>query len=585
MANSIKKYEWSGTHDSSTVFSTPDFQDDLEIRVYVNGVEVDKTGNWALNEATQSINFFSGSLPNVGDSISIERHSSFRSIAVDFSDGAVLNAEALDTMNEQLFNLAHEAYDQANVTNLGAAKFYYAQGTAPQDVEVGTLWYNTASAPNYLQYYDGENWNPVTPTKASHRFDDQHQSYVDVANNPSSATLSKIFLGGRYSSTSSNVYLNGVKLKESSSMHTIPTEGDYHINSISDVMHLMPLTTGDELEIETLEGAFVARAEEVEQHVDDYNNIYLPRMEASDQLAQNSIQANTDINQTLNDMGGLSGALNTAQQHRDAAEDYAEDAQKFAGSDHIFSANLNGTYYGGQRSAKFYRDQAQQLADTTIPNQLTSAQTDIETARSGAITDITTQEATSISEIQLISSDIVDHASNTEAHKNAALAAKEASEAAANVSADVLNGWATVANNVLSTYGSDDTSLISSTNLSIAAPEGVVINDNPTPKFTFVLDLASAANCRHNVVAHPTGASITFTLLSAGNVKVELGSHPASAYYYADTGDYHLQAFYQGNAFALIKANKATEYFEIEVEDVAGNAITTGEVLVHLYEF
>lgn len=578
MANSIKEYP--ADTDVNAIYTTPDYiqgRGDTDIKVYIDNA-LQPTSAYTLNNTAMTLN----SAPTSGQTIRIERRSAVDGRLTDYTDGALLTADTLDLDANQIFHVAQEAYDQAQVVNMAAGKFYYAQDEAPSDPSNGTLWYNTSSTPNVLKVYNGTNWVAAVPTKATHLITTSSGDYIDVANNPSSATLSKIFTRGKYDETHSNVYLNGVKLVKATAQANVPSSGDYHYNSIADTIHLMPLQATDILTIETLEGSFVTDAAAVQQHVDDYNNIYRPQMVVSDGLAQDSITANNQINQTLTDMGGLSTAIADTQNNALAA-------QKYANHTGTFNVTIDGTQYTMQLSAKHYSDLAASTVNTavntTIPNLVTSAEGTIDTAESSAISAIQSQESTSLSAVNSVSSNVLNNATLAEQHKNSALLSKQAAEAAANVSQDVLNGWAVVSNNVISTFGSDDTQLISSTNLDITAPSGVTINAVPTPKFAFVLNLANLNQSRDSVAVPPQGGNFSYSEPVNGTFRVNLGNHPASPYYYANTNDYQVQAYYQENTNVNIKVNRSTEYFEVTVADANGAAVQTGELFVFVYEF
>lgn len=580
MANSIKTFTWGAGDTALTNFALPNHFEQADIKVFVNGdLKIDGT-DYTYN--TTTINFNNNYLPAENDVITIERNTQNNERLVDFSDGSILKADTLDKDSNQIFYMAQEAYDKANFTNTASGKFYYSQGEAPTDPTNGTLWYNTSSTPNVLQVYNGTSWVAAVPTKATHLITTSSNGYYDVANNPSSSTFAKIFLYGKYDETHSNVYLNGVKLVKAAQQADIPASADYYYNSASDFIHLMPLLATDVLTIETLEGSFVTDAATVQAHVDAYNNTYLPRMITSDGLAQDSINANNQINQTLTDMGGLSGALSDSQSNALAA-------QKYANHTGTFNVTIDGTQYTAQLSAKHYSDLAASTVNTavntTIPNLVTSAEGTIDTAESTAISAIQTQQSTSVSAVNSVSSNVLNNATLAEQHKNSALSSKQAAEAAANATQDVLNGWAVVSNNVISTYGSDDTQLISSTNLDITAPSGVTINAVPTPKFAFVLDLANLAQSRDSVAVPPQGGNFAYSEPVNGTFRVSLGNHPASPYYYANTNDYQVQAYYQENTNVNIKVNRSTEYFEVTVADANGAAVQSGELFVFVYEF
>lgn len=280
-------------------------------------------------------------------------------------------------------------------------------------------------------------------------------------------------------------------------------------------------------------------------------------------------------------MGGLQSALTHAQA-----------AQNYAVATGTFTATIDGNTYTHQNSAKHYSDLASSTVDTavntTIPNAVTNAEGAITGAKDTAIQAVQGQESTSVSAVSAAAAGTLEAASNALTYKTGALAARDAAENAANVSADVLNGWATISNNSITTFGSDDTELISSTGLNITAAETVKINHLPTPKFGIVVDCSgSGVNGFTDLQptgTQPSGSTLSFSRPNAGEHKITLGTDPNSINYYTNTSQYMVQATYQGNTVHNVTVEKATEYFIVRVTDANGNNITTGELLVFLYE-
>jgi len=578
MANSIKEYP--ADTDVAAIYTTPDYiqgRGDTDIKVYIDDV-LQLTSAYTLNNTAMTLN----SAPTLGQTIRIERKSDVDGRLTDYSDGALLTADTLDLDANQIFHVAQEAYDRAGFTNLASGKFYYSQGEEPDTTTAGTLWYDTSASPNVLKVHDGTSFKAAVPTKTVHTITvDSDNYFASGSHTQGSKALIRTYNTGMYSEGNSNVYLNGVRLVKAAGSAGIPASGDYAYNTIQKIIFIEDLQPDDIVTIETLEGSFVLDAATVQSHVNDYNDTYYPQMQQSNGLAADSIQANADINATLNSMGGLQAALN-----------HAESAQNYATASGQFNAIIDGTTYYNENSAKHYSDLASSTVDTavntTIPNAVSSAEGSITSAKDTAVAAVTTQQAASVAVVDTATTDATDAADDALDYKAGALAAKTAAENAANVSADVLNGWATVSNNSITTFGSDDTELISSTGLNISAVDGVKINHVPTPKFGFVVDCSSSGSNGFTDLqpsgTQPSGSSLSLTRPNAGEHKISLGGNPNSVNYYTNTSQYMVQATYQGNTIHNITIEKATTYFIVRVTDASGNNITTGELLIFLYE-
>ena len=308
MANSIKKYTWSGTHNTNAVFVAPNTlagREATDLKV--------KVGNTLLNSNQYSlpvnlgithVQFNQGFTPNVGDPIRIYRETNHTARLVDFVDGSLLTSETLDLDSNQLFNIAQEAYDKGDEATIGSESFYYSQGDAPTNVAVGTLWYDTSSSTNTLQVWSGTEWQATAPAKVKKTYQRvTTNGFLQVANNAHSSGKTK-FADTAFK-THSSLYLNGVKLVEASTLANIPSKGDYFLSG-GDVILLNLSSDTDVLVSETFDGSFSSSVTASEANALDYKN----------QAGQSST--------------GAAQSASSASDFKDDAEAFASDAQKYS---------------------------------------------------------------------------------------------------------------------------------------------------------------------------------------------------------------------------------------------------------------
>ena len=264
MANSIKEYI-AGTNPDGTTYTvsaaynytTPDYltgRGATDIKVYVGG-ELQPTSDYVLSGT--SLNFLNTALPTAGQTIRIERNSNQEARLTDYTEGALLTAETLDADATQIFHVAQEAYDQSRVTNTAAGKFYYSQTDEPENPVVGTLWYNLNKTPNILEIYDGEGWYPAAPLKHTTTY-----SQSDfIALGGGNAVLRNVTFN-----TSTELYLNGVKLVQGQVFADLAADADFYYDTSQTPQIVMPeLSADDTLDVVTFTGGY---SENTQQQID-----------------------------------------------------------------------------------------------------------------------------------------------------------------------------------------------------------------------------------------------------------------------------------------------------------------------------
>ena len=258
MANSYQEYSASGV-TSSTTFTTPSYlpgRGATDLIVTVDG-QVQSSAAYALNGNVLTFNL--NHTPANGSIIRITRNSSQDQRLNDYNDAALLTADALDQDANQMFFIAQEALDTASETNLAAGTFYFSQGSAPASTVAGTLWYDTSSSPNVLKVYNGSEWeitSPVTTkTKYSNGGSGGTAAVTDAGTASSNYNGKSYFVDTAFNSKA-EVYLNGVKLLNATSLTSIPQYGDYFYDSSNNRVYFQDLASSDILEVVTHSGSF-----------------------------------------------------------------------------------------------------------------------------------------------------------------------------------------------------------------------------------------------------------------------------------------------------------------------------------------
>jgi len=249
MAYSYTEYTASGVYPGSTFTSPPYLtgRGASDISVTVNGV-TQVAAAYNLNGTT--VTFNADYLPADGATIRISRNSSQGARLTDFNDAALLTADGLDQDSLQLFYMAQEAIDVSSETNLNGSTFYFSSATAPTTAVAGTLWYDTSTAPNALKIYNGTDWVFAAPTRTVNR-------YVETDMTDSG---SKQYVASSAFTSQSEVYLNGIRLTEASSLANVGASGVgagvgdyfYHTSGATPRIYVMALSSTDILEIITI---------------------------------------------------------------------------------------------------------------------------------------------------------------------------------------------------------------------------------------------------------------------------------------------------------------------------------------------
>lgn len=255
MANSIKTFTWGAGDSASTQYTLPDHFEAADIRVYVNDVLKVQGTDYSYN--TTTINFNAGYLPATDDVITVERNTQNNQRLVDFSDGSILKADTLDKDSNQIFYMAQEAYDQARVTNMASGQFYYSQVDAPTDPVAGTLWYNKSKTPNVLEIYDGSDWYPAAPLKHTTTY--SQSDFTDLGGGV--AGLQNVNFN-----SSSEVFLNGVKLVQGEVFADLAADADfYYDTALTPQLVMYELNADDTLDLVTFSGGY---SENTQQQID-----------------------------------------------------------------------------------------------------------------------------------------------------------------------------------------------------------------------------------------------------------------------------------------------------------------------------
>ena len=158
--HSINEYDYTGQSN----FVAPSHQQASDIVVLVNDVVKTQGTDYTL---TGSLVAFTGFTPSNGDKISIRRETASAARPVDFASGSMLKAETLDQDSNQIFNIAQEALDKAEM--IGGdynARYYGATTTAPTSPapEEGDLWFDTAT--NVMKVRSASAWISMALTEA-----------------------------------------------------------------------------------------------------------------------------------------------------------------------------------------------------------------------------------------------------------------------------------------------------------------------------------------------------------------------------------------------------------------------------------
>lgn len=345
MANSIKEYDT--TPVTETEYTTPDYLEGREsdIRVFLDDQE---TTNFTLNGTALRLI----PAPSLGQRLRIERVTDTSSRLVDYTDGSLLTAETLDKDADHIFYVAQEAYDQSRVTNTASGKFYYSQIEAPTNPEAGTLWYNKSLTPNVLQIWNGTEWHSAAPVKDTYVYDTNHVDY-----NTESATNDSFTVLMAKLNSSTNILLNGVRLRQSSDLVNLGVDGDYFLQAVTaDALKIWfkALASDDVVTIETFSGGYANTIDEAIQQFNGDNAIITGKIDTVEPKVDQVIALDipTKIAQINNSVSN--------------AEDHEELAEKFAEHPHntTFTNGSGGTSNSALHYSQEAADSAQQAAVT-----------------------------------------------------------------------------------------------------------------------------------------------------------------------------------------------------------------------------
>lgn len=346
MANSIKEYDT--TPVTETEYTTPDYLEGREsdIRVYLDDQE---TTNFTLNGTALRLI----PAPSLGQRLRIERVTDTSSRLVDYTDGSLLTAETLDKDADHIFYVAQEAYDQSRVTNTASGKFYYSQIEAPTNPEAGTLWYNKSLTPNVLQIWNGTEWHSAAPVKDTYVYDTNHIDYnTETGTNDSFTVLMAKF------NSSTNIFLNGVRLRQSSDLDNLGVDGDYFLQAVTAEalkIWFKDLASDDVVTIETFSGGYANTIDEAIQQFNADNVIITGKIDTVEPKLDEVIAY--DIPQAVIDVNS----------DKLSASNFALEAQLFAENPHNNAFSVGGTSED-RFSAKHYSveaaDSAEQAART-----------------------------------------------------------------------------------------------------------------------------------------------------------------------------------------------------------------------------
>jgi hypothetical protein len=381
MANSIKKYVFSASHTSNTAFPAPNFmtgrQSDIKVKVGKEELQSNQYSLGTNQGGSWEVKFNAGFLPNEGDSIRIYRQTGHDGRLVDFVDGSLLTSETLDLDSDQLFNIAIEAYDKGDEATIGSESFYYSQGTNPNDditgnVDTGTLWYDTSNTPFQLKVWNGSEWQATAPARVIKRYGTSTSNgKIAVDSYPANSAFSQ-FTDAAFNSDSS-LYLNGVKLVQTTNILNIPAGGDYTVDN-GTVVFLDLSSASDILVSETFSGHFSSSV-----------------FDAETNAAASAATAGQSA-------AGAETSSQISSNHRLDAEDARDDAAKYASHPKNSTFSTHDNSATGQYSAKHYAETAADSA-TTASNAATSA----------TVTTVATDLALgSNSKIKKVSDDIDD---------------------------------------------------------------------------------------------------------------------------------------------------------------------------------
>lgn len=606
MANSIKEYT-AGVNpdgstyliDTSTNFTAPPHLEGRaeDIRVYVNGI-LYNSNRYTLTGTSLTFNN-TADLPNQGHKVRIERSSSPDARLTNYVTGSILDASTLDNEANQLFFLSQEALDLSKETTVNSTSFYNTGDNPPASPFAGSLWFDTRTDKNVLMVYNGDGWVHTAPVFTEHQYTISSASFFIQGTDAVNGDYA--FWQVPSITQEDTVYVNGVRLSgEVFTGTSTPNwlannlDKDYYVST--DLLSATQIEEG--LRTIGFRGSFTSS-----------DIIYIVRHRGG--YAETVTEAEANIIQ-------LEASTQLA---KDAANDSQVLAAKYADNavDVTFDVGGVATY-----SAKHYATKANEdkttvdglvngfagtvsAATSTITNTEGLALQAVQTQEASSLSALTTQESSSSAVLQTIANS-VDSVAEIEAAEASALstlnalgdttenfanhpidstfinqgtayysAKHYASKAAdaANASVDKLNGWAVLDNETITTNGTIDPEIISSTNFSIEAPEGVKVNNIPLPFVYGYIDLSNVGWTGEGAVSFSTSSNshtLTFS---------------ASAPTISSTNDFQCFSSYIGTDLGIVKTVQTATGTTFSVVDAStGNTpVTNGILAVKIYKY
>ena len=614
MANTIKEYTAGVNADGTTyeitsasLFTTPDYlsgRGETDIEVRVNDILKVLNLDYIFVNST-SIAFASARLPEEGDKVSIIRNTNQDSRLTDYANGSLLTAEVLDADANQIFNMAQEALDKAEATRVGKETFYYKQDEPPTDIVSGTLWFDTSSSPNSLMVYNGEQWHHTAPIVSETNYSTSSSEYIGHFAAGATTPEYDMFKLPKFTAER-EVFLNGIKLQGSleaidatltaewaageidylTTTHASfvpPAEVDTHLA----ILISGQLTANDRLTVKTSHGGYPTTVTEAEANVKQIQIDVTAMANNATDLAESYADNPEDVSFDVNGVPTYSAKHYAAksEEHKDAASNLVSGFNST-----VSTETANFTAHVASETSQFNTNaDAKELA---VNNAGTTKQAALESHYNNLALDLNQINYTidqGIYDLQSLNSanslfaegavDVPFH-HNGVAHYSAKHYAQKA-EDAANVSVDSLSGWTILDSETITTQGNQDPSMISTTSFditaattcNITAPDGVVVNNVPTPIAAGEIDLDNdtwTGTAGYTVSEH--NRVYTFNFPTPFN----------------SADDYYVIATLSGSEHGSIRVVKSTTSFTIQIQEHGNTStsytarVNTGKVAIQL---
>ena len=543
MANSIKEYI-AGTNPDGTTYTvsavynytTPDYltgRGATDIKVYVGDV-IQPTTAYVLSGT--SLNFMNTALPTAGHTIRIERVTGSTSRDVNYTDGALLDAHTLDLDSNQIFYLAQEAGDKADVASIeagktlvGASTFYKSQVVAPTDPITGDLWYDLSEAPYQLKIWDGAFWRTNAPLITKFKY------YVTQADIDSAAAGTGIFIAPftMFVEGQTEAYLNGIRLSEGgyAELNTLENNPTESPSLTPDFLRLAELTaeTIDWFYSETYEGYLfrgdLNASDIIEIHLAS-DSQYYSEIKISEanvvQLEASVQQAGTDAITKYDQVLSISDAF-LANQYQAVAVA----ASNAAGASEAAAAASELAAQGYAQTAQVLSGQAQSVIAgwVTLDQQTIHTQGSTDpTLYSNTGLDIKTSDSVKINDIPL----------------------------------PLYKGMLTLGGTPNLFY------------------------KKPNASYSLYGEKISGGIYAIWLNQHKDNNGVD--LLGTGNMLTATPDIDPQNTVYTNDDDYNVMCFYQGNAFCRYRIEKTADYFVITLQDELGNILDSGDLLLTIEE-